>query len=43
MIFTSKARGNASQLGQLSGMRGIMAKPDGEEVEIPITASLKKV
>jgi DNA-directed RNA polymerase subunit beta' len=39
MIFTSKARGNASQLGQLSGMRGIMAKPDGEEVEIPIEAS----
>ena len=42
MIFTSKARGNASQLGQLSGMRGIMAKPDGEEVEIPITASFKE-
>ena len=39
MIFTSKARGNANQLGQLSGMRGIMAKPDGEEVEVPITAS----
>ena len=42
MIFTSKARGNASQLGQLSGMRGIMAKPDGEEVEIPIEASFKE-
>ena len=42
MIFTSKARGNPSQLGQLSGMRGIMAKPDGEEVEIPIEASFKE-
>ena len=42
MIFTSKARGNASQLGQLSGMRGIMAKPDGEQVEVPITASFKE-
>ena len=42
MIFTSKARGNDSQLGQLSGMRGIMSKPDGEEVEIPIFASFKE-
>ena len=42
MIFTSKARGNDSHLGQLSGMRGIMSKPDGEEVEIPIFASFKE-
>ena len=42
IIFTSKARGNKSQMGQLSGMRGIMSKPDGTPVEIPIIASFKE-
>jgi len=41
MIFSSGARGKKNQLGQLSGMRGCMAKPDGGIVEIPITASFK--
>ena len=39
MIINSGARGSANQLGQLAGMRGIMAKPDGGQVEIPILAS----
>ncbi|MEG2457673.1 MAG: DNA-directed RNA polymerase subunit beta' [Bacilli bacterium] len=41
MILTSKARGSAAQLVQLSGMRGAMAKPNGETVEVPILASFK--
>ena len=42
MIINSGARGSANQLGQLAGMRGIMAKPDGGEVEIPILASFRE-
>ena len=42
MILMSKARGNKTQLVQLSGMRGIMSKPNGDPVEIPILASFKE-
>ena len=42
MIINSGARGSANQLGQLAGMRGIMAKPDGGQVEIPILASFRE-
>ncbi len=42
MIINSGARGSANQLGQLAGMRGIMAKPDGGQVEIPIKASFRE-
>ena len=42
MIINSGARGSANQLGQLAGMRGIMAKPDGGQVEIPILASFSE-
>ena len=42
MIINSGARGSANQLGQLAGMRGIMVKPDGSQVEIPILASFKE-
>ena len=42
MILMSKARGSKTQLVQLSGMRGIMSKPNGEPVEIPILASFKE-
>ncbi|NLC47848.1 MAG: DNA-directed RNA polymerase subunit beta' [Tenericutes bacterium] len=42
MIINSGARGSANQLGQLAGMRGIMAKPDGGQVEIPILASFRQ-
>ncbi len=42
MIINSGARGKFSQLTQLAGIRGIMAKPNGESVEIPILASFKE-
>ncbi len=41
MIMLSGARGGTSQLTQLAGMRGTMAKPNGETVEIPILASFR--
>ncbi len=41
MMMFSKARGNISNFTQIAGMRGIMAKPNGESVEIPITSSFK--
>lgn len=40
MMMNSGARGSANQFGQMAGMRGLMAKPDGSVVEIPITSSL---
>ncbi|HOZ88886.1 MAG TPA: DNA-directed RNA polymerase subunit beta', partial [Bacilli bacterium] len=39
MMMNSSARGNASNFTQLAGMRGLMNKPNGESVEIPITSS----
>ena len=39
MMINSKARGNISQFTQLAGMRGLLAKPNGEAVEIPVTSS----
>ena len=36
MMMNSGARGNAGNFTQLAGMRGCMAKPNGEPVEIPI-------
>ncbi len=39
MMINSKARGNLSQFTQLAGMRGLLAKPNGEAVEIPVTSS----
>ena len=40
MMMDSGARGNKGNFGQMAGMRGLMAKPDGSVVEIPITSSL---
>ena len=40
MMMASGARGNKGNFGQMAGMRGLMAKPDGSVVEIPITSSL---
>ena len=37
MMADSGARGSAAQIRQLSGMRGLMAKPDGSIIETPIT------
>ncbi|MEG2053143.1 MAG: DNA-directed RNA polymerase subunit beta' [Bacilli bacterium] len=39
MMMNSGARGKISNFTQLAGMRGLMAKPDGSIVEIPITSS----
>ena len=42
MMMHSKARGNISNFTQLAGMRGIMAKPSGESVEIPVLSNFKE-
>ena len=39
MMMNSKARGNISNFTQLAGMRGLMSKPDGTPVEIPVTSN----
>ena len=41
IMMNSKARGSISNFVQLAGMRGIMAKPNGEPVEIPIKSSFR--
>ena len=41
MMMNSGARGSADQFCQMAGMRGLMAKPDGSSVEIPILSSLR--
>jgi len=38
----SGARGNISQMQQLAGMRGLMAKPSGEIIETPIRANFRE-
>jgi DNA-directed RNA polymerase subunit beta' len=42
MMADSGARGSAAQMRQLSGMRGLMAKPDGSIIETPITANFRE-
>ncbi len=42
MMMHSKARGNISNFTQIAGMRGIMAKPDGSSVEIPVLSNFKE-
>ena len=42
MMMHSKARGSISNFTQLAGMRGIMSKPDGTPVEIPITSNFRE-
>ena len=39
LMMNSKARGTISNFVQLAGMRGLMAKPNGETIEIPILSS----
>ena len=39
IMMNSKARGSMSNFVQLAGMRGIMSKPNGDPVEIPILSS----
>ncbi|HPY53887.1 MAG TPA: DNA-directed RNA polymerase subunit beta', partial [Treponemataceae bacterium] len=42
MMAVSGARGSKNQIRQLSGMRGLMAKPSGEIIELPIRANFKE-
>jgi DNA-directed RNA polymerase subunit beta' len=42
LMSDSGARGNVSQLQQLAGMRGLMAKPSGEIIESPIRANFRE-
>lgn len=42
MMANSGARGSKQQIRQLSGMRGLMAKPSGEIIETPITANFRE-
>jgi len=42
IMADSGARGSAQQIRQLAGMRGLMAKPDGSIIEIPITANFRE-
>ena len=42
MMSDSGARGNIANFVQLSGMRGLMAKPNGESMDIPIRSSFKE-
>jgi DNA-directed RNA polymerase subunit beta' len=42
MMADSGARGSAAQIRQLSGMRGLMAKPDGSIIETPIVANFRE-
>jgi DNA-directed RNA polymerase subunit beta' len=38
----SNARGSVAQIRQLAGMRGLMAKPNGEIIETPIRANFRE-
>lgn len=42
MMADSGARGSATQIRQLAGMRGLMSKPDGTIMETPITANFRE-
>ena len=42
MMANSGARGSVTQMRQLAGMRGLMAKPSGEIIETPITANFRE-
>jgi DNA-directed RNA polymerase subunit beta' len=42
IMANSGARGNAQQIRQLAGMRGLMATPSGEIIETPITSNFRE-
>jgi len=42
MMATSGARGSQSQITQLAGMRGLMAKPNGEIIQLPIKSNFRE-
>jgi len=41
-MANSGARGSKNQIRQLAGMRGLMAKPNGDIIEIPIRSNFKE-
>ncbi|MFH0775705.1 MAG: DNA-directed RNA polymerase subunit beta' [bacterium] len=42
LMVISGARGSKQQIRQLAGMRGLMAKPSGEIIELPITSNFRE-
>lgn len=42
MMANSGARGSTNQIRQLAGMRGLMADPNGEIIDIPIRANFRE-
>ena len=42
IMAQSGARGNPQQVRQLAGMRGLMAKPSGDTIELPIRANFRE-
>lgn len=42
MMFISGARGSKGQVSQLAGMRGLMSKPNGDIIELPIKTNFKE-
>ena len=42
VMAQSGARGNPQQIRQLAGMRGLMANPSGETIELPIRANFRE-
>ena len=42
MMANSGARGNIQQIRQLAGMRGLMADPSGQIIDLPIKANFRE-
>ncbi|MDR2865201.1 MAG: DNA-directed RNA polymerase subunit beta', partial [Spirochaetaceae bacterium] len=42
MMANSGARGSKNQIRQLAGMRGLMARPSGDIIELPIRSNFKE-
>jgi DNA-directed RNA polymerase subunit beta' len=42
MMADSGARGSKNQISQVAGMRGLMQKPDGSIIEVPIISNFKE-
>ncbi|QRN81563.1 MAG: DNA-directed RNA polymerase subunit beta' [Nocardiopsis sp. BM-2018] len=42
VMAQSGARGNPQQIRQLAGMRGLMAKPSGDTIELPIRSNFRE-
>ncbi len=42
IMMNSKARGSIAQFTQVAGMRGLMQKPNGDPIEIPVLSNFKE-